>query len=94
MRACRTDDNHGAVIDGLRRAGYRVHDTSGVGGGFPDLLVGTPWGALALVEVKNATRRWEYTVDQLEWRRHWRRFPIVTATGAEDAIRQLREMQR
>lgn len=38
-RACRVDDNHGAVRNALRKAGAFVADTSGAGSGFPDLVV-------------------------------------------------------
>lgn len=40
MRAARTDANHAAVRDALRAIGASVADTSAVGGGFPDLVVG------------------------------------------------------
>ena len=52
-RAARTDSNHADVRDGLRALHVWVHDTSGVGGGFPDLLC---WarGRLVLLEVKTA----------------------------------------
>lgn len=35
----RTDGNHAAIRDELRRLGLSVTDTSHVGGGFPDLVV-------------------------------------------------------
>lgn len=89
MRGCRTDHNHGDAVEGLRRAGYRVHDTSTLGGGFPDLVVGTPWGSLALVEIKNELQRWRVTPQQADFRRNWRRYPVFVALGAEDAIRQM-----
>ncbi len=38
-RAARTDLAHADIRDGLRRAGYKVTDTSGASNGFPDLLV-------------------------------------------------------
>ena len=37
--AKRTDKTHAAIRDGLREAGYTVHDYSKVGYGIPDLIV-------------------------------------------------------
>lgn len=39
-RAARVDANHAEIARTLRRLGWAVHDTSGVGGGFPDLVIG------------------------------------------------------
>lgn len=39
-RAAKTDTNHAAVRDDLRRMGYSVADTAGMGDDFPDLVVG------------------------------------------------------
>lgn len=52
-RAAKVDANHGLIRDTFRALGCWVRDTSGVGEGFPDLLVvkGRGWG---LVEVKTA----------------------------------------
>ncbi len=49
----RPDENQGTIVGCLRRAGYSVHITSGVGGGFPDLVVGGH-GVNLLMEVKTA----------------------------------------
>lgn len=39
-RAARTDANQVEIVSALRAIGCSVSDTSGVGGGFPDLAVG------------------------------------------------------
>lgn len=39
-RAAKVDTNHAAVRDGLRALGWSVFDTSGVGDGFSDFVVG------------------------------------------------------
>lgn len=39
-RAAKVDASHAEVRDGLRALGWSVLDTSAVGGGFPDLVVG------------------------------------------------------
>ncbi len=51
-RAARTDANHSAIIKALRAIGASVADTSGVGLGFPDLVVGFR-GRNWLVECKD-----------------------------------------
>lgn len=45
------DQNQPAIVDALRKCGVCVHDTSGVGDGFPDLVCG--WkGKISLLELK------------------------------------------
>jgi|TARA_R110002110_G_scaffold344363_2_gene554318 hypothetical protein len=39
----------------LRRAGWAVHDTSRLGGGFPDLVAGRD-GRVVLIEVKDGAK--------------------------------------
>lgn len=41
MRNPRTDHNQTAIVDAFRTAGSSVTITSGVHGGFPDIVVGT-----------------------------------------------------
>jgi hypothetical protein len=36
----RTDSTQAAIVAALRQAGATVHDTSKVGGGFPDIIAG------------------------------------------------------
>ena len=53
-RAARRDANHAALRDGLRRCGFEVRDTGGLGDGWPDLAVrhrGT--GRVRLMEIKD-----------------------------------------
>jgi hypothetical protein len=88
-RAARVDDNQPDVVEGLRAAGCRVHVTSMLGQGFPDLLVGAPWGQLFLVEVKDPAQpanKQRLTVDEAEWHRHWHRYPVLVATSAGQAL--------
>ena len=55
-RAARVDANHAEITHALRQCGWVVHDTSGVGGGFPDLVVGKA-GRLVLVEIKDGAKK-------------------------------------
>lgn len=52
-RAARTDGNHKAIRDALRKSGRPVKDLSHVGGGVPDLLTMATDGRLVFIEVKN-----------------------------------------
>jgi hypothetical protein len=54
-RAARTDRNQSEIIQALRRAGCRVHDTSRLGGGFPDIMVAGRRG-LVLMEIKDGAK--------------------------------------
>jgi hypothetical protein len=55
-RAAKVDFNHAQIRDGLRQLpGCTVKDTSNIGGGFPDLVVGYK-GHTLLVEVKDGEK--------------------------------------
>lgn len=54
-RAAKVDANHREVADALMRCGAWVIDCSGVGQGFPDLLV-SHRGKLMLIEVKDGAK--------------------------------------
>ena len=54
-RRARVDANHRAVIEALRACGWHVHDTSRLGGGFPDLVIAKGC-RLEMVEVKDGAK--------------------------------------
>jgi hypothetical protein len=55
-RAAKTDANHAEIRDGLRQIpGVTVKDTSNIGGGFPDLVVGLR-GKTVLMELKDGAK--------------------------------------
>jgi Holliday junction resolvase len=54
-RAARVDANHAEITGTLRQCGWVVHDTSGTGGGFPDLVIAKA-GRLVMVEVKDGKK--------------------------------------
>ena len=55
-RAAKTDANHAAIRNGLRRIpGVTVADTSGAGDGFPDLVCGFA-GINTLLEIKDGDK--------------------------------------
>lgn len=49
--AKRVDGNHAEIKEVFIKSGFSVFDTKGVGGGFPDLLIGRQ-GYTWLVEIK------------------------------------------
>lgn len=49
----RTDRNHAEVRDALRKVVHPVHDTSHIGGGFPDLMVRDRHGQVMFLEIKD-----------------------------------------
>lgn len=76
-RASRVDANHAEIVAALRKIGASVADTSGVGGGYPDLTVGYR-GRNHLLEVKDGSKspsKRKLTPDQVDfvagWRGHW-----------------------
>lgn len=54
--AKRTDSNHADIRDGLRDAGWTVHDLSGAGGGVPDFMVPISPGIPHFLEVKDGDK--------------------------------------
>lgn len=80
----RVDLNHREVIDALRAAGWRVADTSRLGGGFPDLFAFKPGRGWRAIEVK--TDRGKLTPDQVEFHE--------TFPGGVHVIRTVEEAAR
>lgn len=89
MRAARTDGNQTTIVAALRKAGRTVAVTSKMGDGFPDLVVGSPYGRVLLVEIKDEdparyggpyspSRHVLLTGDQPDFHRRWATaIPIV-----------------
>ena len=68
-RAHKVDANQAEIIAAFRELGCSVHDCSGVGGGFPDLVVGLV-GVNLLVECK--TDAGTLTPEQERFSQEWR----------------------
>lgn len=79
--ARRTDQNHAAIRDAMRKAGAEVEDLSGSGKGMPDTLVYTPDKRLLLVEIKMP--KGTLTAPQV---RFHARFPVHIVRSVEDAL--------
>lgn len=89
-RAARTDANQQQVIDALRRVGCCVRDTSRVGMGFPDLVVGYK-GHNYLIEVKDGAKpqsKRALTPDERAFFYEWRGQTAVVL-GPEDAVQYI-----
>ena len=88
MRArAKTDANHAAVVDALRRIGASVRSTASIGDGFPDIAVGYR-GQNFLLEIKDGSKvpsRRALTDEEklfaFEWRGHY-----AVVTSADQAI--------
>lgn len=69
----RADTTQPDMVEWLEQNGFLVQFLGIVGLGCPDLLIGTPWGELVLVECKSPGGR--LTPQQREWHTRWQRFP-------------------
>lgn len=87
MRAKRVDENQQEIIDTLRQAGYTVHDTHDLGGGFPDIVVGCERGNI-LAEIKMPGKG--LNEKETKWFMKWPG-PKVVIYDKEEAINQIEE---
>ena len=84
MTRSRTDGIQPVVIRIFRAYGFSVKDTSRVGGGFPDLVLGFR-SKNFLVEVKNDTGvGWKYTPAQKKFNDTWNG-QRITITSTQEA---------
>lgn len=82
-QAARTDANQQEIVDALRDAACDVFITSGVGRGFPDLVVGRA-GYTYLIEAK--TDDGYLTEPQIKFHRNWRGHVAIART-IDEALR-------
>lgn len=83
-RAARVDSNHLDICHTLRQCGASVHSTSSLGDGFPDAVAGFR-GFNYLIEIKDGTKRWSLTKDQVKFHTDWQG-QIVIIDSIESAI--------
>lgn len=87
-RQARIDANQPQIVQGLRKCGYSVAITSGVGGGFPDIVVGAR-GRSLLFEIKDpdqsASGR-KLTEDERQFHMTWMGQIAIIET-LEDALK-------
>ena len=86
-RAARTDANHTEIVKAIKSCGFVVHDTSAVGGGFPDLTAWRATHGVVLIEVKDGNKppsKRTLTPDQIKFARQ---FPVTVITSVSDVIK-------
>ena len=83
----RRDANQAEIVRVLRQCGARVKDASGLGGGFPDLVV-LYRGIVRLVEVKTA--KGKIRKSQLDFSGEW---PVWLARSEDEAVQLVRAWQ-
>jgi hypothetical protein len=84
-RANRTDSNHTAVMDALKRAGMKPLSLASVGKGCPDLAVGFR-GLTTLLEIKDgdkAPSARKLTADEIEFHATWPGHVAIVETPEE-----------
>jgi len=80
MRAKKVDDNHKEIVKALRQIGASVFDTSSLGRGFPDIVVG--WqGVNYLVEIK--TTKGKPTEQQVNFFVNWRGQAVLVRAASD-----------
>ena len=92
-RAGKPDRNQTEIISALRAIGCRVLLLSGVGGGCPDLLVGTPppRRVLVLIEIKDGARRASKLRDnQTLFIETWSNYPVAVVYDISGALSVVR----
>jgi Holliday junction resolvase len=86
-KAASIDGNQPEIVTTLRKIGCSVAITSGLGDGFPDLVVGRR-GRNLLVEVKDGSKipsKRKLTPDQIEFHAAWRG-TIVIVESIDEAL--------
>lgn len=87
----RTDANHAEVIGWFLELGCTVQDTSQVGLGFPDIVLGTV-GRTVLVEIKTADG--ELLPSQRTFNAKWRGAQPVVVRTQIDCIELVQRIRR
>ena len=86
----RTDANHAAIVDALRRVGAAVTSLAAVGHGVPDLLVSYR-GQWILMELKDGAQppsRRRLTPDEAAWCQQ-QHAPVWVVGSVDDALMAL-----
>lgn len=95
-RAARKDANHAAIVSAMQAAGAHVIDTSRMGDGFPDVLIGAA-GKWMLIEIKDGAKpasRRKLTADQVAWwDAHAHVGPCALVSDIEGAVRAVKMLR-
>lgn len=93
-RAARVDANQESIVKAYRRCGCSVAITSGVGHGFPDIVIGK-FGLSSLVEIKDGAKppsAQKLTPDEARFHSKWRG-DIRIIRNETEALQHVRELQ-
>ena len=90
--AKRVDTNHSLIVKTLRDLGCSVFDTSGVGRGCPDILVGIH-SKTAMVEIKRDAKA-PYTEAQQKFMENWQGGPVCRIHDVEGAINLVKTLEK
>jgi hypothetical protein len=82
----RTDNNQAEIVRILKAVGATVADTSIVGGGFPDLVVGYCKRAY-LIEIKNPDAHGKLRASQIIFQDKWKGPDVHVVETIEEALR-------
>ena len=88
---CRVDANQSEIVKALKDAGASVIDTSGAGGGVPDLIIGIN-GVTILMEIKNPKTsygRKGLNKNQERWVLKWQGGVFCMVDSVEAALRAI-----
>jgi len=90
----RKDSNHKEVVAALKQMGASVFDSSDVGKGFPDLVVGF-LGVTHLVEIKDGSRspsRRKIRASQQSFADGWGGSPVLLVESPEGALKLIKKV--
>ena len=92
----RVDNNQKQITDEIRKQdGFCVEITSQLGRGFPDIIVGYKKKIAVLVEIKDPSKPWKLTPDEIKFKEKTQ-CPYLVAETSEEIIdyifRKLAEM--
>jgi endogenous inhibitor of DNA gyrase (YacG/DUF329 family) len=89
------DFNHVAISKVLEELGAQVFDTSSVGCGFPDCVIGMA-GFNHLIEIKNPNTRYGkkgLNPRQKKWTEQWIGSPVHIVRTSDDAVELIKELR-
>ena len=90
----RVDDNQSKIVKALRAEGWSVTHLHSVGKGCPDLLVGLNKNGVKynfLLEVKDGSKSWKLTPDQVIWHYNWQG-QVDVVTSPENAVETINNL--
>lgn len=82
----RTDKNQTEIVRTLKAVGATVTDTSMVGGGFPDLVVGH-CKKIYLMEIKNPDARGKLRASQIIFQEFWKGPDVHVVESVDEALK-------